>query len=172
MDYKYIEQLIERYFDCQTTLQEEQILRSFFAQEDVPVRLLHYADLFKYEQDAKEQTLGEDFDAKVMAAIEALDAKSNTVELHPANQPKPAQPLRKRHQMYPFYRAAAIVAVVITISNAAQTAFRSQSEDTPAVTVNPYMTKDEVASIKGVNNSQAESKVSTDSILAKPVDNK
>ena len=40
MDYKYIEQLLESYFDCRTTLQEEQILRSFFSQEDVPAHLI------------------------------------------------------------------------------------------------------------------------------------
>ena len=30
MDYKYIEQLLERYWNCETSLEEEQILRSFF----------------------------------------------------------------------------------------------------------------------------------------------
>ena len=33
MNYQYIEQLLERYWDCQTTLEEEQILRSFFKQD-------------------------------------------------------------------------------------------------------------------------------------------
>ena len=30
MDYKYIEQLIERYWECETSQQEEDILRAFF----------------------------------------------------------------------------------------------------------------------------------------------
>ena len=34
MDYKYIEQLLERYWEGETTLQEEAILRAFFSQED------------------------------------------------------------------------------------------------------------------------------------------
>ena len=42
MDYKYIEHLLERYWQCETTLQEENILRSFFSQEEVPVWLLKY----------------------------------------------------------------------------------------------------------------------------------
>ena len=29
MDYKYIEQLLDRYFRAETTLQEEQILKAF-----------------------------------------------------------------------------------------------------------------------------------------------
>ena len=32
MDYKYIEQLLERYWKCETTLEEEEILRMFFSQ--------------------------------------------------------------------------------------------------------------------------------------------
>ena len=36
MDYKYINQLLERYWECKTTLEEEQILRSFFSQLCVP----------------------------------------------------------------------------------------------------------------------------------------
>ena len=35
MDYKYIEQLLENYWQGETTLQEERILRNFFSQEDV-----------------------------------------------------------------------------------------------------------------------------------------
>ena len=44
MDYKYIEQLLERYWNCQTALEEERILRSFFSQEDVPAQLLQYKE--------------------------------------------------------------------------------------------------------------------------------
>ncbi|MBQ4446467.1 MAG: pyruvate ferredoxin oxidoreductase, partial [Prevotella sp.] len=32
MDYKYIEQLLERYWQGMTTLEEERILRAFFSQ--------------------------------------------------------------------------------------------------------------------------------------------
>ena len=46
MDYKYIEQLLERYWDCETTNEEESILRTFFSQKDVPARLLKYRSLF------------------------------------------------------------------------------------------------------------------------------
>ena len=50
MDYKYIEQLVERYWNCETTTEEERILRTFFSQKDVPVQLLQYRDLFAYQQ--------------------------------------------------------------------------------------------------------------------------
>ena len=34
MDYKYIEQLLERYWEAETSLQEETILRTFFSRKD------------------------------------------------------------------------------------------------------------------------------------------
>ena len=51
MDYKYIEQLLERYWECQTTLEEEAILRAFFAQDNVPVQLLPYRQLFMAQSE-------------------------------------------------------------------------------------------------------------------------
>ena len=48
MDYKYIEQLLERYWEGETTLQEETILKAFFSQPDIPENLRKYCDLFAY----------------------------------------------------------------------------------------------------------------------------
>lgn len=50
MDYKYIEQLLERYWECETSEAEESILRTFFSQKDIPAELKRYEALFKYEQ--------------------------------------------------------------------------------------------------------------------------
>ena len=70
MDYKYINQLLERYWRCETTLEEEQILRSFFSQTDVPEDLRKYRTLFLYEQtQPKTCRLGEDFDERMMSLI-------------------------------------------------------------------------------------------------------
>ena len=53
MDYKYIEQLLERYWRCETSLQEEEILRMFFLQENIPANLQPYRHLFMYEQNER-----------------------------------------------------------------------------------------------------------------------
>ena len=50
MDYKYIEQLLERYWQGETSLQEEAILRSFFSQPDIPESLQQYQALFVCQQ--------------------------------------------------------------------------------------------------------------------------
>lgn len=43
MDYAYIEQLLERYFQADTTEQEERILQAFFRQDTLPAHLQQYA---------------------------------------------------------------------------------------------------------------------------------
>ena len=42
LDYKYIEQLLERYWQCLTSVEEEHILCHFFSQEEVPAHLQRY----------------------------------------------------------------------------------------------------------------------------------
>ena len=81
MDYKYIEQLLERYWQCETTLQEEAILHSFFSQEDVPAELQQYTALFATQQP--EEALGDDFDARILAMVgqEETEPKAKVVTL-------------------------------------------------------------------------------------------
>jgi hypothetical protein len=106
MDYKYIEQLLERYFQCETTLKEEEILRTFFSQEDVPVWLVKYQTLFTYEAQ-REQQLDDSFDERVLSMIEQ-------------GEPVKAQVVSLTQRLMPFFKAAAIVAIILTLGNAAQ----------------------------------------------------
>ena len=39
MDYKYINQLLDRYWKAETSLEEEEILRAFFSQDELPAEL-------------------------------------------------------------------------------------------------------------------------------------
>ncbi len=176
MDYKYIEQLIESYFDCQTTLQEEQILRSFFAQEDVPAHLARYAALFQYETEAKDEVLGEDFDQRIMAQIreeeqreaEGQQPKAHIVQLSTrrfTNQ----KFLGVSPQVFtPFFKAAAVVAMALTIGRAAEHAIGEQEaeENMDVIAVDPYIKSGDVLqTIRIKDISQAEVKAKNDSII-------
>ena len=120
MDYKYIEQLLERYWRCETTLQEEDILRSFFTQDNVPAELMRYKDLFCYEKsEPQEDVLGEDFDAIMLACI----VSQRTVK---------ARVVRRPQRLRPLFKAAAVVAIVLTLGNAMQVAFVDSSQPAPA----------------------------------------
>lgn len=82
MDYKYIEQLMERYWNAETTLEEESILRSFFRQENIPAEMEPLRALFTDE--ASNEVLGDDFDARMLEMIREEEAPKavKPVRLH------------------------------------------------------------------------------------------
>lgn len=146
LDYKYIEQLLEEYFNGETTLEEEKILRTFFCQESIPESLVQYRDLFIYEQsEPKADSLDADFDAKMMKMIEEQDAEVSTkvVKLPKASQM--AHSVLKA--LHPFFRAAAIVAVVITIGNASQVLFLDSTREQTGVAKTEPTTGKNVADV-------------------------
>ena len=116
MDYKYIEQLLERYWRCETSLEEEEILRMFFSQKEVPAKLRRYRDLFAYEhQEVKDDVLGDDFDARMMEMVSEPSQKARTISL--------------TQRFMPLFKAAAMVAIFLTLGNAAQRAFEAPNDE-------------------------------------------
>ena len=109
MDYKDIEQLLERYWQCETSVEEEATLRDFFAKEEVPAHLLRYKNLFVYQQVQQEVGLGEDFDARILAQVEAPVVK--------------AKHLTMVGRFMPLFKAAAVVALILSLGNVAQHTF-------------------------------------------------
>lgn len=117
MDYKYINQLLERYWRGETTLEEEDILRAFFSQDDIPGELRRYKSLFSYEAtEAKQDVLGEDFDEKLFAAIAE-------------HKPVKARVITMAQRLKPLFKAAAMVAILLTLGNAMQVPFSKSNQD-------------------------------------------
>jgi len=151
MDYKYIEQLLERYWQCETTLQEESILHSFFSQDDVPTELEQYKALFAMQQ--QEPTLGDDFDARILAMV-GQDEK-----------PK-AKVVTLTSRLMPLFRAAAVVAIILTLGNAAQAPW-DRGWDDPKDAYAKFQQMHEADSVNTLGTIQAENitdtvKVATD----------
>ncbi len=123
MDYKYIEQLLQRYWDCQTTPQEEAILHKFFAQDDVPNHLRPYKAAFMAMEPTVEQ-LSSDFDERILALIdEEAEAPRKTARTVKARR------LTLSYSLRPLFKAAAMVAMVLTISLAVQQAMEQKQTD-------------------------------------------
>lgn len=121
MDYKYIEQLMERYWCCETSLEEEEILRTFFSQKDVSAELASYKPLFAYVQKEKNaDVLGDDFDQKVLGKVEG-------------DKPVKARVITMRQRLMPLFRAAAVVAILLTLGNAIQGAFDAEEPQAQSV---------------------------------------
>ena len=127
MDYKYIEQLLERYWECKTTPEEEKLLQDFYLQPHVPNNLEKYRCLFDYEREEKDICLDSDFDERILHEVgeTIVEAKHNNLFF----------------RLYPIYRAVAIVAILFTFGMAAQHSF-STEKDSSETTINYASYKD------------------------------
>ena len=109
MDYKYNEQLLERYWACETSPEEEQILRTFFRQKEVPAHLLPYKNLFAYEDAMQNVHLNGDFDERVLSLVERPTVKIRHIQT--------------RNRMMPLFKAAAMITIMLSLGGIAQHTF-------------------------------------------------
>lgn len=138
MDHKYIEQLLEQYWQCETSVAEEDILRTFFSQSNVPDHLAPYVALFAAQREARADGLSEDFDERLRLHIEG--EKSHRCK---------AVRMTLRHRLSPFLKAAAAVAIILTVGNAARRALEGNTtatDSTPSVG-SPYVSSERVDAV-------------------------
>lgn len=69
MDSSQIKQLLEKYWACETTLEEEQALRDYFQGQHVPETWGDTAELFRYFESEKNKSLNENFNDLVTNRI-------------------------------------------------------------------------------------------------------
>lgn len=131
MDSKHIEQLLERYWQCDTSLEEEAELRAFFREEEVPEHLLRYKDLFVYQQLQQEVRLGDDFDARVLAQVEVPVVKAKRLTI--------------TARFMPLFKAAAVVTLILSLGNVMQHSFSDVEEVAAADTIGKQISAPSVA---------------------------
>ena len=137
MDYKYIEQLMERYWNAETSLEEENILRSFFRQENIPAEMEPLRALFADE--ASSQQLGDDFDARMLEMIREEEAPKVVK----------AREISITRRMMPLFKAAAVIAIILTIGGALQAPW-DNSWNTPQDYARYQQDLDSVAAVNPV----------------------
>jgi hypothetical protein len=68
MDSNKIEALLNKYWNCETSLEEEQQLRDYFKQGNIPEQLKEAASLFRYFELQKKKSLSDvSFDSQILA---------------------------------------------------------------------------------------------------------
>jgi hypothetical protein len=68
MDSNKIEALLNKYWNCETSLEEEQQLRDYFKQGNIPEQLKEAASLFRYFELQKKKSLNDvAFDSQVLS---------------------------------------------------------------------------------------------------------
>jgi hypothetical protein len=71
MNFKEIEDLLEKFYEGGTTREEELWLRDFFTREEVPPHLSDHAGLFLYYEEAGKEKLSDpEFENRVLAEID------------------------------------------------------------------------------------------------------
>ncbi len=75
MNFKEIEELLEKFYEGGTTPAEERQLRDFFTREAIPPHLSFHTDLFRYYEEAgKEELPNPEFENRFLAAIDETPA--------------------------------------------------------------------------------------------------
>jgi hypothetical protein len=70
MDFNNMEELLKKYWNCETTLEEEKQLREFFAGNDIPDQWKETAAMFRYFDEVKKKSLNDlAFDGQVLGRI-------------------------------------------------------------------------------------------------------
>lgn len=127
MDLERVKILLERYWNCVSTIEEEEELKTFFNSSEVPEDLVESANLFKYYQTQKQATLDTKFDNEIIEKIK--EQKSPVV--------------RKLNLSFQNYmRVAAVILVVLTASFVFRMEFW-QDEPPPTLLVDTYKTPEE-----------------------------
>ena len=114
MDYKFIEQLLERYFAAETTAEEESLLRAGMAMPDLPEHIAKYREIFECMRSEGEKGLGEDFDQHIMQVCGVAEQPRITVR---------AQRRSLLQNLRPLWQAAAAVAIFALVGIGAGRSF-------------------------------------------------
>ena len=70
MDYKKLETLITKYFEGETSLQEEAQLKNYFQQSDVDPELKQYQPLFQFYKKEERLELSSDFENRLLQQLQ------------------------------------------------------------------------------------------------------
>lgn len=76
-----IGQLLEKYWNCETSLEEEQQLRSYFNGPQVPEQLKDAAELFRFFEAERIRSLEENFDSEVMRKVKKTERTGKVVSM-------------------------------------------------------------------------------------------
>lgn len=81
MDSKEIGQLLEKYWNCETSLEEEKRLRDYFNGKDIPDQVKDTAELFRFFESERQRSLGGNFDHDIMRTVKKSERSTKVVSM-------------------------------------------------------------------------------------------
>lgn len=79
MSIEYIHTLLNKYWNCESSVEEEQILKQYFSNKEVPIEFEPYIPLFRFINEEHSITPGNDFDERLKEAIQAGKPRSQYI---------------------------------------------------------------------------------------------
>ena len=87
MDSERLKMLLKKYWNCETSLQEEREIKGYFATEDSPASLTEIAALFRYyDLENKKELSGSSFDKEILELLQNESAgikKTKQITMQP-----------------------------------------------------------------------------------------
>lgn len=71
MDSKQLEELLQKYWDCETSLEEEERLREYFRTHDVPENFKEATVLFSYFDRQRQKAVGPQFEDNMVKKLKS-----------------------------------------------------------------------------------------------------
>jgi hypothetical protein len=93
--------LLDKYWNCQTTIEEEKILQLFFSQNNLPKEFEPYVSYFRYVDQLQNESTNADFDEKIETAINRQNKEKDYITLK---------------IFLPALRAVASIAIILSLS--------------------------------------------------------
>ena len=154
--------LLEKYFNGETSLQEEQVLKAFFlGTEELPETLQQLKNQFlAFEKSATEQ-LDESFDQKILEAI-----GDSPLEIEPKVKHRKKQIVRKHPFSYTLSAIAASILILLTIWTTTDLFNRKKASFINEKTALAYQQTSDVLSILAINFDKG---LATTRMAAKPL---
>lgn len=79
MDFNNMEELLKKYWNCETTLEEEKQLREYFGGHNIPEQLKDTAALFRYFEESKKKSLNDvAFEGQVMRNVHVANVSKSS----------------------------------------------------------------------------------------------
>ena len=97
MDYRNIKALLEKYWNCETSLEEEKQLRMYFNNSEVHNDFKEFAPLFQYFKSQKDIRISDNFEKKIVKQI------------------KSRKKAGRQHFLNIYYKVAAAVILILFI---------------------------------------------------------
>ena len=81
MDSKQLDELLQKYWNCETSLEEEQNLREYFRSKEIPEQLKDTASLFNYFEAQKQKAVDTHFEGSVITQLRQPEKRGKMVQL-------------------------------------------------------------------------------------------